>query len=361
MPGLDALRALCITLVIVSHVGFGQVVPGGLGVTIFFFISGFLITRLLLAEGRRYGRLDLPRFWGRRVVRLAPELLGLLTVLSLVSGPLLREPLRIGAGAAALTYVMNYYVIFFERPCADCAAVGHLWSLAVEEHFYLIMPVIMAMCGLKARRLAVFLIATLVLAPLWRLFADDVLRLSSAYLERATECRLDSIAWGALAAVVEVARPAAAARVRRAWPWALGLGLVALAVSLAVRDAAFRETLRFSLQGAALFMATPALIAAAETRPGQRLLEHPWLLWAGRRSYGAYLYHYLAIAIVSRAFAVAPPLEAADHPTQLKALPLVMALTFVMAGLSHRWVYRPAQRLKPRLTPRWSPPMTATA
>ena len=152
LAGLDGLRAISITLVIVGHLGFGSFVPGGLGVTIFFFISGFLITRLLFAERERNGRLDLWRFYARRSLRLLPEMAVLLAMLAFVIGPALGQSVLPMQAVAALTYWTNYYVISGADACAHCAVTGHLWSLAVEEHFYLLMPAALIACGLFAAK-----------------------------------------------------------------------------------------------------------------------------------------------------------------------------------------------------------------
>lgn len=112
VPGLDGLRALSVNVVIIAHVGFSWLVPAGLGVTTFFFISGYLITLLLWQERERYGRVDMPRFYGRRFLRLMPELIAFVAVAGLVLGPLLNQPLPPLQALANLTYWTNYFNIF---------------------------------------------------------------------------------------------------------------------------------------------------------------------------------------------------------------------------------------------------------
>jgi hypothetical protein len=151
VPGLDGLRAASVSIVAFAHFGFNHLIPGGLGVTVFFFLSGYLITRLLMAEQAKHARVDLGRFYGRRFLRLAPELLAFLLFTALLAPPLFGVRATPEQLLAGLFYVTNYVDLLSGPACANCAVTGHLWSLAVEEHFYLIMP---ARPGAAARRSA---------------------------------------------------------------------------------------------------------------------------------------------------------------------------------------------------------------
>ena len=244
VPGLDGIRAVCITLVILGHIGFGDIVPGGLGVTAFFFLSGYLITGLLAAEHDRFGRVDMARFYGRRALRLLPELVIFVAVLGLAIGPLISQPLPPLAAVAALSYWTNYYMVLGMDTCGDCSATGHLWSLAVEEHFYLIMPVAMAACAFAPKRLMGLLGAVIVACLGWRLYADGVLHMAEVYTYKATECRIDSIAWGCLAAVLQRSRPALMAWIRARGVAVFAGGVALILASLLIRDDGFRNTLR---------------------------------------------------------------------------------------------------------------------
>ncbi|HEX4198297.1 MAG TPA: WecB/TagA/CpsF family glycosyltransferase [Caulobacteraceae bacterium] len=353
VPGLDGLRAICVTLVVLSHLEFGAVVPGGLGVTIFFFISGYLIIRLLMAEHDAFGAVDLPRFYGRRLLRLLPELMVLMAVLGLGLGPLLNQPLRPSALAAGLFYWTNYYVIFGAgAACDHCAVTGHLWSLAVEEHFYLLAPLAMAAAAFAPRRLLALFGAAIVGAMAWRAVAYYGLHHSELYTYEATECRLDSIGWGCLAAVLERHSAGVAGLIRRRGGVVFALGAALMLVSLAVRDDGFRATFRYSLQGLSLLALVLPLATAPALAPLSRLLELAPLRWMGRRSYGGYLWHYTALSGVGFALGVNGPLQNASLHQRLLAAPLVLAATFALAALSYEWVFKPAQRLKPLLEPR---------
>ena len=150
-PGLDGLRAFAVIAVLLYHADLAWIPGGFLGVEVFFVISGYPITALLLAEWRQRGRIDLKTFWLRRARRLLPALYVLLVVtlgFAVVFLPGEVAGLR-GDVLAAFGYVTNWYLIFAQESYFE--AVGrpsllqHLWSLAVEEQFYLIWPPILAL------------------------------------------------------------------------------------------------------------------------------------------------------------------------------------------------------------------------
>ena len=159
MPGVDGLRALAVGAVVAYHAGAGWLPGGFLGVDMFLVISGFLITSLLLAERKASGRIDLVRFWKRRARRLLPAVLVMMVVV--LGAMLVLHPDEVGrlrgAVVASLLYVMNWYQVFAEQSYfeqfARPSVLQHLWSLAVEEQFYLIWPIVLAVClGTFGRR-----------------------------------------------------------------------------------------------------------------------------------------------------------------------------------------------------------------
>ncbi|MEJ7871946.1 MAG: acyltransferase, partial [Rubrobacteraceae bacterium] len=150
IPGLDGLRALAVIAVLLYHAG-PRWAPGGfLGVEIFFVISGYLITSLLLAEWRQRGRIDLAAFWVGRARRLLPALYLLLVVTLAFAVLFLPEEvagLRVDA-LAAFGYVTNWYFVLGQESYFEAVGrpslVQHLWSLAIEEQFYLLWPLLFA-------------------------------------------------------------------------------------------------------------------------------------------------------------------------------------------------------------------------
>src|SRR5580698_3283056 len=146
VPGLDGLRALAVLAVVAYHVNLGWAQGGLLRVGIFFTLSGYLITDLLMAHQTATGRLQLVSFWQRRARRLLPALFVMLAVVAAWVALLQRGqlPALRGAMAAAIGYVSNWWLIgqnasYFSR-FGPPSPLGHLWSLAVEEQFYLIWP-----------------------------------------------------------------------------------------------------------------------------------------------------------------------------------------------------------------------------
>jgi peptidoglycan/LPS O-acetylase OafA/YrhL len=361
VPGLDGIRAVCITFVVLGHLGFGDLIPGGLGVTAFFFISGYLITGLLAGEHDRLGRVDLPRFYGRRALRLLPELAAFIAILGLAIGPALGQPLPLLQAFAAFTYWTNYYFVLGLETCANCSVTGHLWSLSVEEHFYLVMPLVMAACAFAPKRLGGVLAAVLVAGLTWRLVAHYGLGASELYTYKTTESRMDSIAWGCLAAVVQRTRPDLIDKLRARAGLAFAAGIALLLATLLIRDPGFRATLRYSLQGLALAAVILPLVNAPKLGWAVRLLELPFMRWMGRRSYGAYLWHYAALAFAGLALGVTGQLELASLQDRLLAMPITFALTWVLAALSYALVFKPCQALKPLLVPQPKPKGPAVA
>src|SRR5579871_4507281 len=143
IPSLDGFRAVSVLIVVLGHSGLEALVPGGLGVTIFFFLSGYLITTLMLKERENTGEINILHFYARRVFRLMPPLLislaiayGL-TYAGLLSGGITRTGL-----AAQLLYFANYYGLYFDMGNTIPDGTGILWSLAVEEHFYIFYPLL---------------------------------------------------------------------------------------------------------------------------------------------------------------------------------------------------------------------------
>ena len=139
-------------LVVTSHSGFSSV-PGGLGVTIFFFLSGYLITTFMLVEGEHTHELDIPSFYARRFLRLMPPLLVTLAVAyALTLSGLLPGGITAAGLAAQVLYFANYYHLFFDPGNTVPDGTGILWSLAVEEHFYILYPWLMAWLLHKSAR-----------------------------------------------------------------------------------------------------------------------------------------------------------------------------------------------------------------
>jgi peptidoglycan/LPS O-acetylase OafA/YrhL len=332
IPGLDGMRAISILIVMASH-AISETFPGGLGVYIFFVISGFLIAHLMFSEVAETGRISLRKFYMRRALRLYPALLAFVavtTVWCLVIG----FPVTTLDVSSALLYFANYHR---SRP------FGIVWSLSVEEHFYFLFPA--AMLLLRARPAAVLTLVAAVCVGCLTLrivTAQTHPELLDGYHFYAhTQYRLDSIAYGVLiAAALRLAR-GRAILLRLAHPLFTAGALLVIAICLVVRDPLFRETVRYSLLGLSIAVILTGVLFRP-VAPARRLLNATPLVWIGQLSYSLYLWH----AFVR--FAVEQGLP--DLQLEIFA-PLVVSASFVVAALSYYGLERPLLSLRKRLNP----------
>ena len=345
LPVLDGFRAVSIILVVLSHADLGNNVPGGLGVTVFFVISGFLITRQLVAEIEATGDLKFGAFYLRRAFRLAPALLLYL---------LLFDSLLLALGAtitwthvaSALFYFANYYQIFIGYPPHNPNPI--LWSLAIEEHFYLVAPFVIFLFRRNLRSLLPYLGAVLVLVLLWRtrlylLCSDDPSAAICGIPKRrylGTDMLFDCIAYGCATALILNYN---GAKVRELARHSL-VPLFAAAVligSLLVRNPMFRETARYSVQSAAvavilvsmLYDRWPLLVRVLSSRP---------FLYVGRISYSLYLFHYGVLVVMMT-------LWPGQSFLTVKNMTLYLTSTFALASFSYFFLERPMVEVRRRL------------
>jgi peptidoglycan/LPS O-acetylase OafA/YrhL len=346
IAGLDGLRAISVLCVMVAHYGFGNLVPGGLGVTVFFFISGFLITTLMLREAHATGGVAIGRFYVRRVLRLQPELWALLLISGIGGIAVSYWPTMLDV-IGSLFYVSNYINegVFSAAQVPD-PRWRHLWSLAVEEHFYLIYPLLFVALIKWPARLMALLVAVLVgaLALRFVYFGHGV---DTETIYSLTETRIDSIAYGCLASLALWYLPESFAHFIRRNRTAIGsFALVLLGASVVLRGPMFRDTLRYSVQGAALILLAANLYCNEKPGLATRLLDVPVLKWMGRLSYGAYLWHLEIGSSVEHLLHLpsqsSPSLQAAIEA------PGLVALSFGAAWLSYELFQRPVAGLRRR-------------
>ncbi|WP_257458385.1 acyltransferase family protein [Archangium lipolyticum] len=338
---LDGVRGLAVLAVVLHHVT--ARVPGGfLGVDVFFVLSGFLITTLLLKEHARDGDVDLRAFYVRRVLRLMPAslcalLLGGLAVASIGPDPG-AMPYVYGI-AAVLLYASNWVTAF------DPDAMGilsHTWSLSIEEQFYLVWPVLLWMLlrsRVSSEALLAGLLAVAGASTAFRLWAQ-VAQWSESFSYMHTAARLDGLSLGCACAILLDRRPEGALVRGLSHPFSAVLSTVLLAVgALTVRlDAGLGWVLAISL--ANLAAASLVLFSVRASTPGSllgRLLSWHPLVVVGQRSYGLYLYHLIILRWMLPPPGVRPPVW------QLGAALLVTAV--VTEGL-FRWVERPILGLR---------------
>jgi peptidoglycan/LPS O-acetylase OafA/YrhL/lysophospholipase L1-like esterase len=346
MPGLDGLRALAVASVVAYHVDLGWAQGGLLGVGVFFTLSGYLITDLLLGQQESTGRLRLADFWLRRARRLLPGLLVMLAVVvawvTLLDRPLL--PAVRGAVVASAFYVTNWWLIaqhssYFAQ-FGPPSPLGHLWSLAVEEQFYLIWPWLLWI-GLRLRRSRAVTDTRLAAASLLLAAASAVtmgLLYQPGYdptrVYDGTDTRAFALLIGAALAFVWPSRhlrEEVADRARWILDGAGAAGLVVFAV-LVWRTSEYSPFLYRG--GMVLLSFATALMVAAAASPASRfgrVLGWRPLRWLGVRSYGIYLWHYPIIVLT------APP---GGRDTPARAV-LQVAAVIGCAALSWRYIEEP--------------------
>ncbi|MGI9008884.1 MAG: acyltransferase family protein [Streptosporangiaceae bacterium] len=344
-PGLDGVRAIAVLAVLAFHENLPWIPGGFLGVDVFFVLSGFLITDLLAARYRRHGSIGLGGFYQRRVRRLLPALaLMLVTVTAAVTllEPSQRTSLR-PALLGAVTYTSNWWQAFahlsYFNQYGPPPAFQHLWSLAVEEQFYLIWPLILTAILVAIRRpraraacaWAGALASALVMLALYTPGSDPSL------VYYGTDTHASALMIGsALALTWPLAKVAATrGRALRLLDIAGAAGIVALAWAMWHLAGPDSFVYPYGLVLAALASGALILAAAATGRIGTALSWRP-LRWLGVRSYGIYLWHWPVIALTVGL----APRSAGTATARL----IDLAVPVGLAAASWHWLEQPILR-----------------
>ncbi len=298
-PSLDGIRAVSFAIVFVAHAGLEHYVPGGFGVTVFFFLSGFLITTLMRTEFEKSGTLSVKAFYLRRVLRILPPfyfvltLATILTSVGFLSGDLIRQ-----AVASQYLHYANYWIVY-QGTSGQALGTGVYWSLAIEEHFYFLFPwlyLLMRRFRASHRRQAVFLWSVCAVILLWRCVLVFGFNASTDRTYLASETRFDSLLFGAALAVwgnpVLDGDPKGSPAF---WKYVmLPSSVVVLLVGFIWRNDQFRETARYTLQGLALVPVFIVAIRWPEFFPF-RVLNTRVVSFVGVLSYSLYLTHHVII------------------------------------------------------------------
>ncbi|MGJ4931118.1 acyltransferase family protein [Bradyrhizobium sp. HKCCYLS2038] len=349
IPSLDGIRAISVLIVVLGHSGLQTLVPGGFGVTIFFFLSGFLITTLMLAEHQRTGTLHVPSFYARRVFRLMPPLLLSLGIAyGLTGAGLLDGGITAKGLAAQLLYFANYYGLFFDPGNTVPDGTGILWSLAVEEHFYIVYPLLMSLLlgfALRPRTIGALLAMVCLAVLAWRIHLLHTPGFFSDRTYYASDTRIDSIAYGCiLALVMKPVRQRSSAGTIAPVHWAImATAAATLLFSLLYRDPSFRETARYTIQGLALMPLFYFAVRFADAAPF-RYLNRPWVMTLGTYSYAVYLIHNVIIRTIDKNL---PAIAAKPY----LLFPLALLISVAFAAAIERYVEPYFKRLRQSFRP----------
>ncbi len=347
MAGLDGIRALAVLAVIAYHLNLGWAPGGLLGVGVFFVLSGYLITDQLISGWQQNRRIDLKDFWIRRFRRLLPAMLVML--IGVGGWLLLFDPERLitirGDMLSSLLYVNNWWLIFHEVSYFESfgppSPLGHLWSLAVEEQFYLVAPLLLLVALRRSPRRGILLLQVLLLA-LVSIAAMAVLYVPGVDPSRVyygTDTRIFGLLIGSALALIWPS-----SRMSESLPTipyqlletvgAVGMAIIVIMVwqTSEYGDFLFRG-------GMVLLSVASAMLIAAAAHPATilgRVLGAGPLKWLGVRSYGIYLWHYPIIVLTSPAYS--------SEGTDYSLAALQIGATLVLAALSYRYIEEPIRR-----------------
>lgn len=346
ITGLDGIRAIAIIMVLAYHLKLALFKSGFLGVTVFFVLSGYLITGILISEVEEEGTIDLKNFWLRRIRRLVPAVMSMAVVIIFVSAVVNRIIFTKGCKdfLASVLGFNNWWQIFNKVSYFEAAGVPspftHCWSLAIETQFYLIYPLILL--GIyklvksrgegRAKRGLLFAGVTLLLALisviLMIVLFDPQQDASRVYY--GTDTRAFSLLFGALLAILWEYRMVPR---RLSASVNMVLGSVSFAVLL-VMTIAINGSSNFWYRGGQFFgtILTVLMVYAVSGRKTwlSRFLSNPVLKWIGDRSYSIYLWHYPIILLISKG------IKASWWITLIE-----IVLSVVLAELSYRFIETP--------------------
>lgn len=332
ISGLDGIRACAVLIVILSHVGLSHIIPGQFGVTVFFFLSGYLITTLLRKEMTQDQTISLKGFYFRRVIRIVPPMLIAIALVLILA--------QFGQTLSNIVYenliwdflFLTNYAMYFDQ---HSGLLYPLWSLGVEEHFYMIFP---AFYLILARRLsnpqiALVCVSLCVFVLAIRLISyqlmDDI-----RYIQVMSHTRIDSILFGCCLAlwnnpVMDKKRDVFAGKMVL-----VGAILILLSTFL-IRDEHFRETYRYSLQGIGLFIGFN--FAIRDRGWIAMILNSLPMRWIALFSYTLYLVHLPLLVLVYK--------NVTGIPVVMQTL-LGILLALAFSAIIYVWVEKPLARWK---------------
>jgi peptidoglycan/LPS O-acetylase OafA/YrhL len=343
IPALDGLRALAVIIVILSHAELPGFAGGKSGVLIFFVLSGYLITSILLRELQRSDRIRFGRFYVRRLLRLYPALIavtivtaGVSVVLFLRSGNDTAEASLLAVPSVIL-YFNNWVPIF--APGTNMGQFSHFWSLAVEEQFYLVWPVLLLVIYRWKKLHGVLMVAAAgaTLSLVFKIFLWD----GGGARQGGTDFASDGLLLGcSLAALLAMTTLPRWIGRWSFWPGVIGLAVATALGNSGTGDAAAYETygrVYWPIAVVSAVLVVAGLVTATAPGPARWILETRPMVYLGRISYGMYLWHILVMTLV----------RAVADSSIIIAL-LSLAGTIAIASASFYGIERPFLRKKQR-------------
>lgn len=347
MPGLDGLRALSVLAVIAYHLNFPWAQGGFLGVSIFFTLSGYLITDQLIMQWQNTREISLKDFWIRRARRLLPALFFMLATVCLYLGWLdsarlmsLKDDLL-----SVVFYYNNWWLIFhnvsYFESFGPLSPIGHLWSLAIEEQFYILWPVVLIV-GLKLFRRRRMLILITLLGTIASVLAMGMIYepgIDPSRVYYGTDTRVFALLLGAAFAFVFPSRkmPQKISNSSRLILDIIGgASLIGVLWMIGITNE-YDESLYRG--GLAFFVFLSAIVTVVLAHPASRIarfMGNPSLRWVGLRSYSLYLWHYPVITLTSPSVNT----EGFDG----SQIFLQLALTFLLAAFSWKFIEEPIRQ-----------------
>jgi peptidoglycan/LPS O-acetylase OafA/YrhL len=336
LPTLDGLRAVAVLLVILLHVGLPS--PGGLGVLMFFVLSGFLITWLLLRENASTGAISLSNFYFRRVLRIFPAFYAY-ALFAILLAVFLARRIVWPQAVASLLYVNNYYQAIYGDPSTG---LSHTWSLGVEEQFYLTWPALFIWLRRDMPKFRRVVAALIVGAWVYRAILQFVFNVDQGWFYEAFDTRFDHLLVGCLLALLlfKASKERWARWERYCSSGGLLLGaclLLAFSAYLEfLYNPGYRDSIAFIVDPLLVAAIIPMLIAQRQ-RMAVRWLEWAPVKYVGRVSYSAYLYQQWVAQPVMKLFRGLP---------LFLRVALTVGAVIATASCSYYLIERPFLKLK---------------
>ncbi|MGI9500199.1 MAG: acyltransferase family protein [Geminicoccaceae bacterium] len=329
---LNGLRAVSIFIVIASHYTRIGAIPSGFGVSIFFVISGFLITRLLLGDMERTGSISLPAFYWRRFFRLFPAILTGIVVALGVQELTGHDWVTVDRVIASLFFFQNYWGIAYPFT----GPLGVHWSLSIEEHFYLVFPIALVVFH---RRLGVGFVSILLMICLavlllrgWSVSTFDDIEIAKSTIYKATHYRIDTILAGCILALMahHESTRAMLQRIVAQYPITLGLAVLIAGHTL---NGETEIAIKHTTQAVGITLIIAGVLFSDRCEFPRWALNLPIAVWIGRLSFSLYLLHMQADHLAAHFLPWGPH----DWPT----LPIAVALAVLMSWACYAWIEQP--------------------